>query len=225
MTGGIAARLAEVRAELAAACARRGRDPGAVAIIAVTKNQEPAALDELRAAGLRDFGENRIEHLLRMRAASVAGDRWHFIGRIQGRQLAALVGLCDVLHSLASPDHVVRLARACREGGRRLPVYIQVNASGEASKSGVAPADLPDLLARVRAEADALEPLGLMTMAPEIRSGTAAEIAAVRACFAAVSALASTCGLAGLSMGMSGDAAIAAEEGATTVRIGSRLFA
>lgn len=219
---GIADNLTEVRAEIATACARCGRDPSTVAVVAVTKTQEPSVLAALRAAGVCDFGENRPEHLELMRTASVPGDRWHYIGRVQGRQLPRIAPHIAALHSLCEPDHVERLARACAVAGRRLPVYLQVNASGEAAKAGVEPDALPALLALVRARPE-LEAVGLMTMAPEL--GVHADEAAVRACFARLRGLARAHGLTGLSMGMSGDLALAVEEGATVVRVGTRLFA
>lgn len=218
----IAANVASVRREIDAACARRGRDPAGVTLMAVTKNQTPDVLDALRLAGIRDFGENRIEHLADMVAHARTGDRWHYIGRVQGRQLAKLAPLVDALHSLCDPAHVERLARPCIQAGRRLPVYVQVNTSGEAAKAGMTAAGLPSLLAAVRAQ-PALEPVGLMTMAPEL--GAQADEASVRATFIRLRELAEKHGLAGLSMGMSGDLVIAVEEGATVVRVGSRLFA
>lgn len=218
----IAANLAAVRAEIAAACARCGRDPASVTVVAVTKNQGPEVLPALRAAGIRDFGENRSDHLGDMLAATAAGDRWHFIGRVQGRQLARIAPQVAVLHSLCEPDHIGRLDRACAASGRRLPVLIQVNTSGEAAKAGLAPAELAGFLAQVRAAAN-LEAIGLMTMAPELRTTT--DPGVVRTCFAALRVLAASQGVGGLSMGMSGDFAVAIEEGATIVRIGSRLFA
>lgn len=218
----IAAQVAAVRAEIAAACARAGRDPAAVALIAVTKSQGPEVLSALRAAGVRDFGENRIDHLELMRARAEPGDRWHYIGRVQGRQLAAIAPQVHALHSLCDPGHIDRLGRACAERGLRLPVYLQANTSGEAAKAGLPPAEVPAAIARVRSH-PGLVLAGLMTMAPEL-DGTA-DPAPVRACFAALRGLAAAAGLAGLSMGMSGDFPIAVAEGATAVRVGSRLFA
>lgn len=218
----IGANVAAVRQEIAEACRRSGRDPAGVTLVAVTKNQDPSVLPALRLAGIHDFGENRVEHLQEMARHGQPGDRWHYIGRIQGRQLAKIAPLAHALHSLCDPDHVDRLARPCIQAGRRLPVYIQVNTSGEAAKAGMVPQGLPALLAAVRAQ-PALEPVGLMTMAPEL--GSQADAAAVRDCFIHLRELAQANGLPGLSMGMSGDLAIAVEEGATVVRVGSRLFA
>lgn len=217
----IAEQVAAVRADIAAACARSGRDPAAVALIAVTKSQGPEVLPALRAAGIRDFGENRIDHLEHMRLHAEAGDRWHYIGRVQGRQLPSIAPHVQALHSLCDAGHIDRLGRICADRGLRLPVYLQVNASGEPAKAGLPPSRLPEAMAQVRA-CPGLDLLGLMTMAPELDVCAGAEV--VRACFASLRALATAAGLSGLSMGMSGDFAIAVEEGATAVRIGGRLF-
>lgn len=218
----IAANVAAVRAEIAAACQRCGRDPATVTLVAVTKNQGPEVLPALRAAGILDFGENRCDHLAEMLVATAPGDRWHFIGRVQGRQLARIAPSAALLHSLCESDHIGRLDRACAALGRRLPVLVQVNTSGETAKAGLAPSELGAFLAQVRSAAN-LELAGLMTMAPELRVGV--DPGVVRDSFARLRVLAAAEGVAGLSMGMSGDFAIAIEEGATIVRIGSRLFA
>ncbi len=218
----IAANVAAVRADIAAACGRCGRDPGTVALIAVTKNQQPEVLEALRLAGITDFAENRIEHLQLMTAHTKPGDQWHYIGRVQGRQLAKLAPLVNALHSLCDPEHVGRLARACIQGDRRLPVYIQVNTSGEAAKAGLTVAGLAEMISDIRSQ-PALDLAGLMTMAPEL--GVHGDAATVRTCFSRLRELAVSHGLSGLSMGMSGDLGVAIEEGATVVRVGSRLFA
>ena len=218
----IALQVAAVRAEIAAACQRVGRDPAEVRLIAVTKSQGPEVLAPLAAAGIRDVGENRLEHHeLMFQAAAGLGLAFHAIGRVQGRQLAKLVPLSTALHSLAEPDHVARLGRACSHletEGRKLQVFLQVNTSGEAAKAGISPGALPELLHATRAEAG-LEVVGLMTMAPEgVDNGV------IRATFAALRRLAQEHNLPRLSMGMSQDFGIAIEEGATDVRIGTRLF-
>jgi pyridoxal phosphate enzyme (YggS family) len=213
----IAWQVAAVRAEIAAACQRVGRDPGQVRLIAVTKSQGPEVLGPLAAAGIRDVGENRLEHQqLMYEAAHGLGLAFHAIGRVQGRQLAKLAPLSHALHSLAELEHVTRLGRACTH--QRLQVFLQVNTSGEAAKAGVTPADLPALLTAARAESG-LEVVGLMTMAPE---GAAEPL--IRSTFRDLRILAQQHGLQRLSMGMSQDFSIAIEEGATDVRIGTRLF-
>jgi pyridoxal phosphate enzyme (YggS family) len=219
----IATNVALVRAEMAAACARVGRDASEVTLIAVTKSQGPEVLPALVAAGVRDFGENRVDHLALMRsspacAALTETVRFHAIGRVQGRQFAELVPLAHTLHSLAELSHVSRLAKAAAQRATPFPVLLQVNTSGEAAKAGLPPEAIGDLLATVRAE-PALNTVGLMTMAPEGASETE-----LRRTFRRLRELADHHGLPERSMGMSQDFAIAIEEGATCVRVGTRLF-
>jgi uncharacterized pyridoxal phosphate-containing UPF0001 family protein len=220
----IAANLAAVRAEIAAACATAGRDPASVRLIAVSKAQGPEVLAPLAAAGVAVCGENRTDHLEVMRAAAPAGLDFHFIGRVQGRQLGEVVRLAGCLHSLCDPGHVERLEKAVQQyrpaGG--YPVFVQANTSGEAAKAGLPGDQLGPFLDRLR-RSSWVRPVGLMTMAPDL-DGVATE-QQVRDCFAACRLLAQRHGLERLSMGMSGDFAIAIAEGATDVRIGSRLFA
>jgi len=218
----IAANVAAVRRELADACSASGRDPTTVTLVAVTKSQEPAVLPALRAAGITDFGENRVDHLQQMRLAAERGDRWHYIGRVQGRQLPQVASSAHVLHSLCDPGHVDRLAKTCQAGGLKFPVYLQVNTSGEAAKAGLSVEGLSAAVEHVRRHA-CLDLIGLMTMAPDLDGHSAASEA--RTCFRRLAEAAKAHGLPGLSMGMSGDFAIAIEEGATIIRVGSRLFA
>ena len=214
----IAQQVAAVRAEIADACQRCGRDPASITLIAVTKSQGPEVLSALRACGIHDFGENRVDHLEEMRrAGGLVGDRWHFIGRVQGRQLPAIAPVVSALHSLHDPGHLDRLDRACQAAGVRLPVFLQVNTSGEASKAGMQPSELDPALSVARSRP------GIEVMAPECGVHGSPEI--VRSAFAGLRLLAAERSLPRLSMGMSGDFAIAIEEGATDVRVGSRLFA
>lgn len=213
--------VSQVREEIAAACQAAGRRPDEIHLIAVTKSQGPVALGDLAAAGILDYGENRIDHLAAMARGAPQGARFHHIGRIQSRQLPEIARLSACVHGLGEADHAQRLARACAPLGRRMPVFLQVNASGEASKSGCAPSGLPALLDAVRPLPE-LELLGLMTMAPPIPEGGDAD--AARRAFATLRELAQRHGLTRLSMGMSGDFTLAISEGATDVRIGSRLF-
>jgi pyridoxal phosphate enzyme (YggS family) len=218
----IASNVEGVRAEIAAACAAVGRDPSSVRLIAVTKSVGPEALATLAAAGVLDFGENRVDHLARMASAAPAGARFHHIGRIQGRQVPAIVAHAAAVHGLADADHARRLARVAEGRERPLPVYLQVNVSGEASKAGVVPSGLGALLTVVRS-LPALAAVGLMTMAPALGEGV--DEGVVSSCFKSLADLARSHGVPRTSMGMSGDFALAIRCGATDVRVGSRLFA
>jgi pyridoxal phosphate enzyme (YggS family) len=219
----LAANLAAVRQEIAAACARAGRPPAQVTLVAVTKSAQPEVLPPLAAAGVLDVGENRLDHLELMRAGAPPGLRFHFIGRVQGRQLAKLATGCVALHSLCEAEHIARLGRACALAGRGPQVFLQVNTAGDAAKAGMAPDELPERLALARAQGLAV--VGLMTMAPLAVEGGQADEATIRRCFAALRELAGRHGLARLSMGMSHDFPLAIAEGATDLRIGSRLLA
>ena len=224
----IAANVAAVRVEIAAACARVRRDPTDVRIIAVTKEQDPAVLPPLFAAGITELGENRLDHLETMRNAAPKDFNFHFIGRVQGRQLAKLLPHCVALHSLCDSEHIERLGYACAAAGRKLNVFLQVNTAGDSAKAGMTPAALPARLDLARSLG--LEVVGLMTMAPlaptdSTAVGGQADPDTIRRCFAALRELSLRHALPRLSMGMSHDFSLAVEEGATDVRIGSRLFA
>lgn len=219
----ITANLAEVRALIATTCRRHGRDPQGVRLIAVTKEQGPDALAPLGSAGVMDFGENRVDHLETMHVAAPGGSRFHFIGRVQGRQLPKLAPFCAAIHSLCDADHIIRLGRACAEAGRSIEVFIQVNVADDAAKAGVRPAELTGRIELARGTAG-LDVVGLMTMAPLAPEGGQADEVTIRSCFAALRGLAEQHRLPRLSMGMSEDFVHAVAEGATDLRIGSRLF-
>jgi hypothetical protein len=158
----------------------------------------------LAEAGIPVIGENRAQDLERKHA--VYGDvfRWHFVGHLQSNKAKVVNRICELVHSLASESAAARLT---------VPALVEVNLSGEESKSGVPPARLPDLL---RAYPDVR---GLMTMPPETDDPESS-----RPYFRRLRELAHEHGLAELSMGTSQDYRVAAEEGATLVRVGSVLF-
>ncbi len=219
----IATNLAEVRVAIASACRQHGRDPQDIRLIAVTKEQTPEVLAPLSAAGVSDLGENRLEHLELMHASAPAATCFHFLGRVQSRQLAKLVPYGVCMHSLCEADHIERLGRACVALQRRLQVFIQVNVADDPAKAGVHASNLGSRLELAR-RTPGLEVVGLMTMAPLSATGEQADEGTVRRCFATLRALAEQHGLARLSMGMSEDFLHAVAEGATDLRIGTRLF-
>jgi pyridoxal phosphate enzyme (YggS family) len=215
--------IASIRDRIAAACADAGRSADEIRVIAVTKAQEPDVLAPLASLGLLAFGENRTDHLEIMAAARPDGSRFHAIGRVQSRQYPVIVAHCTTLHSLAEITHVPKLARACRQAGKRLEVFCQVNPGIDDAKAGVSPDDLPALLDAVRAADDCLDLLGLMTMAPDRRLPSTTEDR-VRRCFDTARSLADQHGLARCSMGMSSDFETAIRAGATDLRLGTILF-
>lgn len=220
---GIAQRAAAVRARIAAACQRVGRDPASVTLVAVSKTFSLATIEEALAAGLGDLGENRAQELLpKARAALEAKlhPKWHFIGHLQRNKAREVVPLIHALHSLDSPRllEAVAAVRAASDAAHPLPCYLEVNIAGEAQKQGVPPSEVAALLAAA-ARAPAVEVVGLMTVAPLV-----ADPEAARPTFRALRDLATAHGLTGLSMGMTNDYEVAIEEGATVVRVGRAIF-
>ncbi len=220
----IAQNLEEVRAAIAAAAQRSGRDPGSVRLVAVSKTVD---LERIRAAidaGQDLFGENYLQEARDKIAALGRQVSWHLVGSLQSNKAREAVELFDLIHAVDR----LKLARALDAAAARLgkvqDVLIQVNQAGEATKSGVAPAAAPALLQEV-ARLPHLRVLGLMTMPPWFPDPEAA-----RPYFRALRELRDHLrGLTGLpltelSMGMSGDFAVAVEEGATLVRVGTAIF-
>jgi pyridoxal phosphate enzyme (YggS family) len=212
----IAKRIAEARERIAAACARSGRSPDAVTIIAVTKGFGPDAVREAVAAGIRDIGENRVQEAEAKIAALAELDvRWHMIGHLQTNKVKTVLSLFDTIHSVDS----IHLAEAIsRRAPGPVPVFLEVNVADEASKGGVSLAELPKTHEIIAALPN-LDVRGLMTVAP-----IAASPEDVRPVFRSLAEQARDLGLRELSMGMSDDYEVAVEEGATHVRLGRSLF-
>ena len=217
----LSARLDAVRAEIAAAAGRAGRDPDAVTLVVVTKSAPPGIFAAARSAGVGDVGENRVQDALARMAGHEADFRWHFVGRLQANKVRKAVPAFDVFHGIDDVALARRVDRVAGELGRRPELLLQVNVSGEGAKQGLAPAELPRALEALGTLTHA-RLVGLMTMAPYGDDPEAA-----RPVFAALRALRDACAPQGalphLSMGMSDDFVPAVEEGATLVRIGSRL--
>lgn len=212
-----AQRLAAVRAAITRAATVAGRAGETIALIAVSKTQAVESIEPLIAAGQCVFGENRVAEAaakwpgLRARYGELA---LHLIGQLQSNKAEEAVMLFDAIHSVDRSSLVAALARAMDKRGRRPLCFVQVNIGEEPQKGGVPPASLAALLAEARA-AD-LPVAGLMCLPP-----AAVEPAPY---FALLGKLAAEFGLAGLSMGMSGDFETAVQLGATHVRVGTALF-
>jgi uncharacterized pyridoxal phosphate-containing UPF0001 family protein len=179
-----------------------------VTVVAATKYVSIEDMAVLAEAGIPIAGENRAQDLAAKHERFGAAFRWHFIGHLQSRKAPAVSELCELCHSLGSESAARKLT---------IPALVEVNLSGEATKSGVAPGELPAFLELARTLG--VEIRGLMTMPP-----AAADPEASRPHFARLRVLAEQHGLAELSMGTSQDYRIAAEEGATLVRVGSTLW-
>ena len=213
--------VAEVRERIAAARERGGHGQD-VTLIAVTKTHGPDAVTAAWDAGVRDVGENKVQEAESKMAQVTVPVRWHLIGHLQ-RNKAKNAAKFDLVHSLDSERLAVALDEAAGEAQRVLEVLVQVNVSGESTKSGFAPKDLPTIAERLHACSN-LRVRGVMTMAP-----FDADESVLRAVFrgardARTQLQAAGFGAEWLSMGMSGDYEVAVEEGATHVRLGTVLF-
>ncbi|RAK52727.1 YggS family pyridoxal phosphate-dependent enzyme [Phenylobacterium deserti] len=219
--------LARVRARMALACARVGRDPAEVRLLPISKTQDLQRLREAVAADLDEFGENKPQELAaKAEQLSELGLRWVAVGRLQTNKAGLVAAHAHEFQALDSLRAAEALQRRLERLGRRLRVYLQVNTSAEPSKSGVAPGEAADLARSLRGF-DALEPVGLMTLA--IWSDDEAQVRAcfrrLRDCQARLREAAPDAGRWDeLSMGMSGDFELAIEEGATVVRVGQAIF-
>jgi pyridoxal phosphate enzyme (YggS family) len=210
----VAANLAHVRARVAAAAARAGRDPAGVRVLAAVKYLAAAALPALADAGVRLVGENRAQDLDAKVAAHGGLFEWHFIGQLQSRRVPSIVPHVRLVHSVASDSALGALERHRALARPGLEVLIQVNVAREPGKAGVPPEELPHYLAR-----SPFPVAGLMTMPP-----LASDSEGSRRWFAALRELAAAHGLRELSMGTSQDYPVAVEEGATIVRLGAALY-
>jgi pyridoxal phosphate enzyme (YggS family) len=207
------ANLAAVEERIGKACARAGRRRAEVALVAVTKTVAVEVAALLPELGVFDLGENRPQELWRKAEALPKEIRWHLIGHLQRNKIDRTLPLVQMVHAVDSMRLLHALEAEATAQQREIAVLLEVNASGEASKQGFAPAELPDLSALKQ-----VKMRGLMTMAalqdPE----------ACRPTFVRLRALRDQLGLADLSMGMSNDFEIAIEEGATFIRLGTALF-
>jgi pyridoxal phosphate enzyme (YggS family) len=211
----------EVQARVAAACARAGRSPSAVTVVAVSKLQPTAAVVEAAAAGVTDFGENYAQELLR-KQGEVAAVRWHFIGKLQRNKAKLVVGRTCLIHAVDSLELAREIDRRAAALGQVQEVLLAVNLGGEDSKSGVAGDEVANLLEQARGLAH-LRVKGLMTMPPPV-SDPEASRPHFRALAGLRDRLAAIAPLPILSMGMSGDFEVAIAEGATHVRVGTAIF-
>lgn len=220
----IAENLAAVRKRIAAACERAGRPAESVRLLAVSKTCGPEAVRAAAACGQVLFGENRVQEAAAKIPECPGQVQWHLIGHLQSNKAALAARLFDWVHSVDSPKLLETLDRQAGTAGRRLDVLVQVNVSGERSKSGLAPEGVVEVL-ELGNRLPHVQVRGLMTIPPlaedaekarpffrelrERRDGWAAETGA---------------DLAELSMGMTHDMDVAIEEGATIVRVGTGIF-
>ena len=220
----LAANLESLRQRISAACVRAGREPSSVTLLAVTKTHPPETVMQAAKLGLNLFGENKVQEA-RAKVPHCPGHlRWHMIGHLQSNKCRDAVELFEMIESVDSLHLAQEINKRAEQASKTMPVLLEVNSGGEASKFGYAPqqllAELPAINALPR-----LELHGLMTVPP-----WAPNPEKVRPVFRQLRELKEQCEqllgapLPQLSMGMSGDFEVAIEEGATLVRLGTALF-
>lgn len=228
--------LARLKERIAAAAIRAGREPEEITLVAITKTFPPQTIEEAFAAGLREFGENRVQEAeqkikwLRERDIPL---RWHMVGHLQRNKVKKAIHLFDIIHSVDSIRLSREISRRCEMAQITMPVLLEINVSGEASKYGFRVEESKDeqeeQFLRAVEEVAALpnlDPQGLMTMAPV---GAPEEV--LRSCFSRLRSLLSQVkekfpekAWRHLSMGMTDDFEVAVEEGATIIRVGRAIF-
>jgi len=217
--------LDEVRAKIAAAAKRAGRSPDDVGIIAVTKTHGPETVAEAWRAGLAIVGENKVQEAMWKKHESASGPEWHLIGHLQSNKVRHALETFDFIHSVDSARLADKIEAVAEQTGARPRILLEVNVSGEKSKSGMPPEAVRDAVRHIFESCPRITLEGFMTMAPfsedpeearpffrklrELRDALEEEFGAK---------------FPRLSMGMSGDYEVAVEEGATWVRLGTILF-
>lgn len=220
-------RYIHVRQAVDAACQQAGRAPEDVLLLAVSKTVDFDQVQEAIEGGARAFGENRPDELLR-KQAHFPDVSWHFIGNIQSRRIHDIVSAADLIHSVSKADHLPKIDRAAAELGKVQPVLLEVNVSGEESKSGFSPSEVLTVV-RDAAKLPSVAIRGLMTMAPR------ADEQAIQETFGGLARLRDDLQvqldaagidvtLSDISMGMTEDWPQAIEHGTTIVRVGRAIF-
>jgi len=237
----LAENVSSVQEHIAAACVRAGRHPSEVTLVAVSKTFPAEDILEVYRLGLRDFGENRVEEAVKKisNLKSLVSNlqpptsdlRWHLVGHLQSRRAREAVDLFDAIHSVDSVKLADKLNRLCMEAGRVMPILLECNVSGEASKYGF-PLSTAAERARWWADVEAILKMprvwveGLMTVAPLVADAeeTRPFFRALRKLRDDLTAQFPQVGWRHLSMGMTDDFEVAIEEGATMIRIGRAIF-
>ena len=217
--------LSGINAKIAAACARAGRSRDEVEIVAVTKTHGAETVREAWDAGLSIIGENKVQEAAWNKPASVSGPSWHLIGHLQSNKVRHALALFDFIHSVDSLKLIEKISTVAEETGARPHILLEVNVSGEKSKTGMETGLVDEAVRTILERCPRIELEGFMTMAPFSPKPEDS-----RPVFRALRNLRDETeqkfgiSLPRLSMGMSGDYEVAVEEGATWIRLGTVLF-
>lgn len=218
--------LAEVQSRVEQACKRAGRDVTEVTLIAVSKTKPITDLQEIYNAGVRDFGENKVQEMCDKMEKMPKDINWHMIGHLQRNKVKYIVGNVALIHSVDSYRLAEEINIQAKKKGIVVPILVEVNIADETTKFGVSKEDAMELVRQI-ASLDALSIKGLMTIAPYV-----VDPEENRAYFRKIKELSvdidnqniDNVSMDILSMGMTGDFEVAIEEGATMVRVGTGIF-
>ncbi len=218
--------LAEVQSRVEQACKRAGRDVAEVTLIAVSKTKPVTDLQEIYNAGVRDFGENKVQEMCDKMGKMPKDINWHMIGHLQRNKVKYIVGNVALIHSVDSYRLAEEINIQAKKKGLVVPILVEVNIADETTKFGVSKEDAMELVRQI-ASLDALSIKGLMTIAPYV-----VDPEENRAYFRKIKELSvdidnqniDNVSMDILSMGMTGDFEVAIEEGATMVRVGTGIF-
>mgnify|MGYP002592994994 FL=1 len=218
--------LAEVQSRVEQACKRAGRDVAEVTLIAVSKTKPVTDLQEIYNAGVRDFGENKVQEMCDKMEKMPKDINWHMIGHLQRNKVKYIVGNVALIHSVDSYRLAEEINIQAKKKGIVVPILVEVNIADETTKFGVSKEDAMELVRQI-ASLDALSIKGLMTIAPYV-----VEAEENRPYFRKIKELSvdiakqniDNVSMDILSMGMTGDFEVAIEEGATMVRVGTGIF-
>jgi pyridoxal phosphate enzyme (YggS family) len=220
----LAANLEVITRRIQGACQRAGREPASVSLLAVSKGQPPERVRAAADLGLVLFGENKVQEA-KIKIGQCPGKlRWHMIGHLQSNKCRDAVHFFEMIQSVDTVPLAIELDRFAEKAAKTLPILLEVNAAGEATKFGFKPEQVTEAVRRINS-CKRLEIHGLMTIAP-----WTPDPEKVRPIFRLLRELKEQCEaelgapIPHLSMGMSGDYEVAVEEGATIVRIGTALF-
>ena len=218
--------LAEVQSRVEQACKRAGRDVAEVTLIAVSKTKPVTELQEIYNAGVRDFGENKVQEMCDKMEKMPKDINWHMIGHLQRNKVKYIVGNVALIHSVDSYRLAEEINIQAKKKGLVVPILVEVNIADETTKFGVSKEDAMELVRQI-ASLDALSIKGFMTIAPYV-----VDPEENRAYFRKIKELTvdidnqniDNVSMDILSMGMTGDFEVAIEEGATMVRVGTGIF-
>ncbi len=218
--------LKDIRQRVADACRRAGRNPETITLVAVSKTKPAEMLQEAYDAGVRDFGENKVQEMMQKEEILPADIRWHMIGHLQRNKVKYLMGKTELIHSVDSLRLAEEISRLSVKNQICTDILIEVNIAGEESKFGTSRQEAFDLV-RAAAQLPGIRIRGLMTVAPytehpENNRGYFRKIRELSVDIAAENI--DNVHMDFLSMGMTGDFEIAIEEGATHVRVGTGIF-